>query len=74
MKNAKKIGFDIARSCGLTLGKPVCINEETSQVREGIFCEQHSSEPMSLNDLIEEKTVSVSVSIKVTFELRHRQK
>ncbi len=75
MKNAKKIGFDLARSCHLALSKPVCISEESAQVREGIFLDQHSQDhPKSINEMIEERTISVNVSIKVTFELRSMPK
>jgi len=75
MKNAKKIGFDLARSCNLALSKPICINEESSQIREGIFLDQHSQDhPKSINEMIEERTVSANVAIKVTFELRAKPK
>lgn len=76
MKNAKHIGFDIARSVGLGLGKPINIHEETSHVKEGIFPCSHNNtdERKTLNELIDEKTVSVSTSIKVTFELKPKPK
>lgn len=75
MKNAKHIGFDIARSVGLSLGKPLNIDEEASHVKEGIFpCFHNNAERKTLNELIDEKTVSVSTSIKVTFELKPKPK
>jgi hypothetical protein len=74
MKNAKHIGFDIARSVGLGLGKPLSIQEDACHVKEGIFPCSHLNSRKTLNELIDEKTVSVSASIKVTFELKHKPK
>jgi hypothetical protein len=69
MRNAKHVGLDIAHSFGMALGKPISINEETSQIKEGILSSK-TSEPKTLNELIDEKTITVIVTTNVVFELR----
>ena len=74
MKNAKHIGLDIANSCGLGLGKPTYINENSCQIKEGAMSYSSSNGIKTLNELIEEKTFTVLVTINVIFELRLNKK
>jgi hypothetical protein len=75
MRNAKHIGIDLAKSVGLNLGKPIQIYEESCKEIEGTNNASGSTEiKRSLNDLIEEKTITVIVNLNVTFELKANKK
>jgi hypothetical protein len=72
MRNAKHIGLDIANSCGLGLGKPTYINENSYQITTSSYAS--SNEIKTLNELIEEKSIAVNITLNVVFELRLKKK
>lgn len=75
MRNAKHIGIDLAKSVGLNLGKPINIFEESCKEIEGTNNTSGSAESKkSINDLIEEKTITIIVNLNVTFELKATKK
>jgi len=58
----------MARSVGLNLSKPIMIVEESCKEIEGTV--SSTSDKKSVNELIDEKTVTVIVCFNVTFELK----
>jgi hypothetical protein len=58
----------MARSVGLNLSKPIMIVEESCKEIEGTV--SSTSDKKSVNELIDEKTVTVIVCLNVTFELK----
>ncbi len=57
----------------LNLAKPIMINEESCKETEGSISAS-SGLKKSINDLIEEKTITVIVCLNVTFELKPNSK
>ena len=74
MRNAKHTAEDIARTVGLHVAKAVHIVEEHYQEKEG----SSAASGASVQHLIDTKTITVHVTLNVTFDLkakeRHRQK
>ena len=65
----------MARSVGLNLSKPIMIVEESCKEIEGTISSSDSkSDKKSINELIEEKTITVTVCLNVTFELKLSKK
>ena len=62
----------MARSVGLNLSKPIMIVEESCKEIEGTV--SSTSDKKSVNELIDEKTVTVIVCFNVTFELKLSKK
>ena len=73
VKNAKKLAHDIAKSFHMLLGKPVEINEESCKERFGID-NYVNMDQKSISQLIDERTVTISVNLNVTFELIQSKK
>lgn len=71
IKNAKQIGHDLAISCGLNIGKPQSIDQESAQVKEGDYHNKNLNSNKTFSELTDEKTVTVEVSVKVTFGLKN---
>lgn len=78
IRNAKRIGFDLASSVNLGLGKPIEITQEsfrefsgqTDQTNETGTGEQL---PKSWNDLINEKTITMNATVNAVFELKSKK-
>ena len=66
----------MARSVGLNLAKPVSIVEESCKETEGNASLNGSNidAKKSINELVEEKTITVTVCLNVTFELKLAKK
>jgi uncharacterized protein YggE len=77
LRNAKHIASDLAKTVGLSLGKPLTIIEESSKEIEGMQSYERQHDPSALKtfqELVNEKTVTVTVHISVTFELKTKSK
>lgn len=71
IRNAKHIGIDLARSVGLNLAKPIIINEESCKEIEGSNSQSSSNElKKTISELVEDRTITVTVCLNVTFELK----
>lgn len=74
VRNAKHTAEDIARTVGLHVAKAVHIVEEHYQEKEG----SSTTNGASVQHLIDTKTITVHVTLNVTFDLkakeRHRHK
>ncbi len=73
VKNSKRLAFDIAKSFHMLLGKPVEINEEACKERYGID-NYINMDQKSISQLIDERTITISVNLNVTFELIQSKK
>ena len=70
------MAFNIAKQLGLGLGKPMLIDEKSCKEIVGTDSRTlNTGTPLdssrTLNDLINEKTISYICTIYVTFELKH---
>lgn len=72
VRNAKHTAEDIARTVGLHVSKAVKIVEESYQETEGTLVS--TGEPKSLQNLIDAKTITVHVTLSITFELKAKER
>lgn len=79
IKNAKHVAIDLAKSMGMAVGKPVKIEEKSTQeiygnslrIRDGdVIVDKKLIIRSAINSFIEEKTISYKVNIHVTFNLK----
>jgi len=77
VRNAKHVAFDLAKTVSLSLGKPLNICEESCREIEGMQSADRQPEPSSVKtfqEIINDKTVTVFVNIRATFELKQKGK
>jgi len=72
VRNAKHTAEDIARTVGLHVAKAVHIVEENYQEKEGVLTV--TGQPTSFQNLIDAKTITVHVTLNVTFELKGKER
>ena len=72
VRNAKHIAEDIARTVGLYVSKAVQIIEEHYQEKEGQLAIPRNG--TSFQALLEAKTITVHVTLSVTFELKAKER
>lgn len=77
IRNAKRTANDLANSVSLSLGKPINIVQEFYRENWGESRNSHNLNNLdqkSLTDLIDEKTITITCNLKVTFELiKHKR-
>ena len=72
VRNAKHTAEDIARTVGLHVAKAVHIVEENYQEKEGVL--SSTGQAASFQNLIDAKTITVHVTLNVTFELKAKER
>lgn len=72
MRNAKHTAEDVARTVGLHVAKAVQIVEETYQEKEG--APSVAGQAASFQNLLDAKTITVHVTVNVTFELKAKER
>ncbi|CAF0911680.1 unnamed protein product [Adineta ricciae] len=72
VRNAKHTAEDVARTVGLHVAKAVHIVEESYQEREGSL--STPGQAASFQYLLDAKTITVHVTVNVTFELKAKER
>ncbi|CAF5002546.1 unnamed protein product [Rotaria sp. Silwood1] len=72
VRNAKHTAEDIARTVGLHVSKAIHIVEENYQENEGILVS--TGQPTSFQNLIDGKTITIHVTLNITFELKAKER
>lgn len=72
VRNAKHTAEDVARTVSLHVAKAVHIVEENYQEKEGTL--SVTGQPVSFQNLIDAKTITVHVTLNVTFELKAKER
>ena len=72
VRNAKHTAEDVARTVGLHVAKAVHIVEESYQEREGSL--SAPGQAASFQNLLDAKTITVHVTVNVTFELKAKER